>query len=189
LAGSEIAGKIEAADADADEAQRGVAGGGRHAADLAVSAFVKLEGDPGVGDILAEADGRIAGRPGGVRFENPGAGGKGAAALNFHSGGEAAEGLGGGPALDLNLVAPPVGIARIEEAVVQGALVTEEEKTLGVKIEPADRIHAGGKSEFRERPLAGMIRRELGEDSVGFVKGEKHAAAGAGGRCQYDVAA
>ena len=75
-------GEAEIADADAEEAEGGVADGGGHAADLAVFAFDEFEADPAVGHAFPKADGRDAGRDFGLGFEQPGATGEGFVALD-----------------------------------------------------------------------------------------------------------
>ena len=61
-------------------------------------------------------------------------------------------------------------VPRIQETVVQSALVTEQQKPLGIHIETPEWVNFLGKAEFRKSPLSRLIRRELAEDSVGFVE-------------------
>ncbi len=53
---------MEVADGDSQEAEGRVAGGGGHFTDLAVAAFVEGEFEPAGRDVLANADGGVAGR-------------------------------------------------------------------------------------------------------------------------------
>ena len=73
VAGSQCErGQCKRADADAEEAERGVADSGGHAADLAVFAFGEFDGDPGVGNVFAKADRWIARREIGRCIEKSG---------------------------------------------------------------------------------------------------------------------
>jgi hypothetical protein len=84
------------------------------------------------------------------------------------------QGLVGRDAFDLGPISTLMTPLRVEKASVEAWFVREEEQSLGIGIEPSDGIDVLGKSEFRERPVRGAVGRELGEDSVGLVKGEKH---------------
>lgn len=68
----------------------------------------------------------------------------------------------------------PIGagmrIFRIEEFGVQSGFVGKEEKSFAVAIESSERIDILRQSEFGQRALSGMVRRELREDAVGFVE-------------------
>ena len=108
--------EFEAADADAEEAEGGMADGGGHAADLAVLAFEQFQGDPAGGHGLAEADGRVARGNLRLRIEDPGAAGQGLAALKDESLAELEQGVRRGDAFDLDPVFALVGVARVEQS-------------------------------------------------------------------------
>ena len=59
--------EIELADADADEAERGVSDAGGHFADLVVFSLHEREGNPAVGNVFAKANRRVARRHEGLR--------------------------------------------------------------------------------------------------------------------------
>lgn len=73
----------EGADALADEAQGGVAGGGSHTADLTVLALAEFESDPGIDDLLADADGWVTVGKIGCLFQKLGPAGEAAVVLDF----------------------------------------------------------------------------------------------------------
>jgi hypothetical protein len=52
--------EADGADGYSDEAQRGVADGGGHSADLAVPSFSEGEFEPGFGDAFADSDGWVS---------------------------------------------------------------------------------------------------------------------------------
>jgi len=161
----------ESADADADQAERGMAEGGGEAADLAVLAFHQFEAQPAGGHGLAQADRRGAGRDFRLRLEHPRAAGQGFSTLNDDSLSEEAEGVGGRDALDLGPILALVGVARMEQALVQSALIAEQEQALGVGVEPPDGIDPFRETEFRQRAAVRTIGSEPGEDAVWFVEG------------------
>jgi hypothetical protein len=167
----------EGANADADQAERGVADGGGHAADLAVFAFGEFEGEPGVGNVFADANRWVALREVRRCIEKVGTAGERAVfAERDTAGGKAGEGVGRRDAFDLGEVFPRVGVAWVEEAVDEGAFVGEEEKALAIGVETADGVDARREVEGGERaPLRAGLGGELGEDAVGFVEGEEHA--------------
>ena len=65
--------------------------------------------------------------------------------------------------------------ARIEQPRVQGRLVGEQQQTLGVRVESAERIHALRKPELRERVVPAVTGAEAGHDAVGLVECDQHA--------------
>jgi hypothetical protein len=188
VAGCECeSGECERTDADAEQAERGVADGSGHAADLAVFAFGEFEGDPGVGDVFAETDRWIAWREIGRCIEKPGTAGERAVfAERDAAGGEAIDGIGARDAFDLSVVFARVRMAWVEKAIDEGAFVGEEEQAFAIGIEAADGIDARREAELGEcAPCGAGLRGELREDAVGFVEGEEHAGEGAAGMRRF----
>ena len=113
-AGGEIT-KGKVTDAGAEQAERGVANGGGHAADLAIFSLREFEGEPGVGDGFSHADGRVARSDGGNGIEEVRAAGQGAVIVDRDAAaGETGEGIRGRGAFDLGPVFAAVGVAGIE---------------------------------------------------------------------------
>jgi hypothetical protein len=179
LAGGKIA-EGEISDAGAEQAERGVADGGGHTADLAVSSLDEFEGEPGVGDGFSHADGRDARGDDGSRIEEARATGQRAVIVDRDAAtGESGEGLGGGRAFDLGPVFAAVGVARIEEAGVEAGLVAEKEEAFAIGVEATEGVDAGREFEVGERaPFRAWLGRELREDAVGFVEREQHVTIG-----------
>src|SRR5262245_34155976 len=100
LAGCE-AGQIKFADADAEQAQGGVADGGGHPADLMVFSLDQRKGDPAIGDVFAEANGRVARGDERLRVEEPGAAGEGLVGADAEAALEWVERFACGDAFDL----------------------------------------------------------------------------------------
>lgn len=171
-------GEEKISDAHPDEAQRGMADGGGHAAHLAIFPFGELEGEPAIGDSLAKADRWTTRGECGRRIEEACATRQGLeisevdlAAL------EARERDGSGNALDLCPILPTVSMLGIKEAGVEAGFVAEEEETLTVGVEPAERINVFGQTEVCEgAPLRAGLGCKLREDAVRFVEGEEHRA-------------
>ena len=67
-----------------------------------------------------------------------------------------------------------MGIFRIEQSSVKAGFVAEEEKALGVGIEPAQRIDIFRKSKLGQGPVGRAVGRELGENSIRLMEGEEH---------------
>lgn len=148
--------------------------GGGHAADLPIFAFQQFQSDPAGRDGFAEADGRIARRDLRLRIENPGAARQGVSALNGQTAFEALQGFSGRNSFDLGPILTLVGMARVQEASVQLRFVAQEQEAFRIGVETADGIHALGKPELGQSAVGRTIRRELGEDAVGFVECEEH---------------
>lgn len=185
MAGGEFAeGKITRA--HTDEAERWMADGCGHATNLTVFSFDEFEGEPRVGDIFPDADGRNPRGDGRGGLKQAGAtreraiGVEGDAAM-----GEVSESVGGGLAFDLGPVFAAVGVLGIEQAVVQPGLIAEQEQAFGVGIEATEGIDAAGQVEVGEgAPTRPGLGSELREDAVGFVESEKHAVAKEGSGVQ-----
>jgi hypothetical protein len=65
----------------------------------------------------------------------------------------------------------------MEQALVERSFVRQQQKALGVGIEPADWVHTRRQTESGERPMACVVGLELGQDAVRLVKREEHAPA------------
>ena len=179
LAGGEIP-KGKVADAGAEQAERGVANGGGHAADLAIFSLREFKGEPGVGDGFSHADGRDARSDDGSGIEEVRAAGQGAVIVDRDAAaGEAGEGIRGRGSFDLRPVFAAVGVAGIEQPGVETGFVAEKEEALAVGVEAAEGVDAGGEGEVGERaPFRAGLGRELREDAVGFVEREQHGTIG-----------
>ena len=161
MAGRKIA-QLQVAHAAADEAQGGVANGGGHAPHLAVFSLGQLDVQPSGGNGTADADGWIAGRDLRGGIEHAHLARAGPVALDGKAAtGEAVESGLVRNAFDLDEIAPPVAMGGIEQQVVEAGFVAEKQKPLGIEVQPAKRIDPGGKIEFGEGPLAGLIGGEL----------------------------
>jgi NADPH:quinone reductase-like Zn-dependent oxidoreductase len=74
---------------------------------------------------------------------------------------------------------------RVEEAVVEGGFVAEEQEALGIGIETPEGVDGARDGEIGEGAPAGAgLGGELREDAVGLVEGDDHAVAVAGGLCR-----
>lgn len=147
-----------------------------HASDLAVLALDQFEREPGIGDIFAETNGRVARRDVRRRVEQPGAAGESAIIAEIDpAAGELLQGPGGRDAFHLRPVFAAVGALRIEQPGVQAGLVAEQEQAFRIGIEPAERIDRARQSEVRERaPTGAGLGGELREDAVWLVKSDEH---------------
>ena len=152
-----------------------MAHGGSHFSDLPVFSFCQLEADPGIGNAFTKTNRRIPGGQGGLGFQKPGPAWKGFAFLNEQSLGKFFQGIGGRDSFDLSPIGPGVALFRIEQPTVQAGLITEEKKSFGVRIQPAEGIDVFRKAELGEGLVRGAIRGELGKNPVGFVKGQEHS--------------
>ena len=73
-------------------------------------------------------------------------------------------------ALHLHPIRPRVSLLGIKKPVVETRLIAQQQQPLGVHIKPADRIHPFRKTEIRQGFLTRLIRCELAEDTIRFVK-------------------
>ncbi len=158
---------MEVSDGYSEEAEGWVAGRGGHFADLAVAAFVQGEFDPAGRDVLTVADGRIARRKVGVDALGPSW--ESFAAFYDNAGAELLQGGFSDFAFDLGPVGAGMGVFGVEKFGVQAGFVGEKKKAFAVAVKAAEGVDAGGKLEFGQGALSGVVRRELREDAVGFV--------------------
>jgi len=152
-----------------------MAGGGGHAADLAVFALGQFEGEPGVGDGFADANGRVAGRQGRRRIKPAGARGQRGVITDADAAGKLSERGIVGNAFDLHPVFAAVGVFGVEETGVETRFVGEKEEAFGVGVEATERVDVFGEVEVGERAPGGAgFGGELGKHAVGLVEGEEH---------------
>lgn len=71
---------------------------------------------------------------------------------------------------DLRPVFAFVRVARMKQALIQASLITQQQQTFRIRIEPANRIDVLRKTKFRERAMRGAVRRELRENAMRFVE-------------------
>ena len=167
--------KLQFPDFRPDEAEGGMAHGSSHFSDLPVFSFCQLENDPGIGNAFSKTNRGIPGGQGGLGFQKPGPAWKGFASLDEQSLGKFFQGIGRWDSFDLGPIGPGVALFRIEQPTVQAGLITEEKKSFGVRIQPAEGIDVFGKAELGEGSVRGPIQGELGKHPVGFVKGQEHS--------------
>lgn len=158
---------MELADGYADEAEGREADGCGHFADLAIASFMQDEFNPSGGNTFPSTNGRIARWD--VGMDLFGFGGKGFTSFDDHAGAQSLQRAFGHLAFDLRPVSPCVGVFWVEEFGIETGFVGEKKKSFAVAVEATERIHVFRESEFGQRALSGMIRRELGEDAEGFV--------------------
>ncbi len=113
VAGGEVWGKVELADSYSEEAKSWEADSGGHFADLAVAAFVEGEFEPAGWDVLAVADGRVAGSK--VRLDALGSSWESFAAFYDNAGAELLQGGFGDYTFDLGPVGAGMDVFWIEK--------------------------------------------------------------------------
>jgi hypothetical protein len=69
-----------------------------------------------------------------------------------------------------------MAMERIEQTRVQSRLIAQQKQSFRIVIESSDGIDGGRKTEFRERPVPGLLGSELGEHTVWFVKCDEHVS-------------
>ena len=70
---------------------------------------------------------------------------------------------------NLRPIGAGVGVFRIEESGVQSGFVGKKKKPFAVAVEASEWVDILRQSEFGQRALSGMVRRELRKNAVGFV--------------------
>lgn len=84
--------------------------------------------------------------------------------------------IGRWPPFDLCPILARVRVTRMEQRVVERGFVRQQQQAFRIGIEAADWVHVAWKSEFGERAMRRILRREAGEDAVRFVKRQDHGA-------------
>ncbi|GAB4352608.1 MAG: hypothetical protein Kow0073_08400 [Immundisolibacter sp.] len=131
------------ADADTDQAQRGVADGSGHASHLAVAAFGDDQLQPGGGNVTAFADRRLARPQPRWRCDAACLCRAGEAVLEAHAAAQRAErGL-----VWLAFHLRQVGLGQLEggvgDALLQAAVAGQQQQALGVAVQPSGRVQPG----------------------------------------------
>ncbi len=135
---------------------------GRHPPDLAVPAFDEFEDDPPVGDGLPESDGRVAGGDDRLGIGQPGTAREGPVALNHDTSRKRFELFGAGDSLDLNPIPSGMSLSGFEESGGPAGFVAQEQKPLGIRVEPPDRVDPWRRTAGRQGAVARSVRSELG---------------------------
>src|SRR4051812_18715560 len=125
----------------ANEAQRGKADQGRHAADLVVLAFGELERDPAIRDRLSRADRWIARRNVRLRIENPGFARLCLIVPHLHSRNQMSHGFGGRDSFNLRPITSTVTVLGIEQLKGERPFIAEQEQALGFCVQPPHSVH------------------------------------------------
>ena len=159
------------ADGDADEAQGGMSGGGRHASHLTVAAFSEDYFEPRGGDKPSESDRWYTGLDVRLRIGQSHFAGAATAIREARSGAQRLQCRRARRAFDLGPIGSRVTKPRAKEALNEWAIVRQNKEAFAIRIEATGGIHVGWKSEFRERALSGGAG-ELAQHAVWFVKRE-----------------
>jgi len=149
----------------------------RHAANLAVAAFLQRQFQPAVRNIPPDADRWLA-RPQCRRLDATCAGGPGHAVTQLHAASQGFEGGGIWQSFDLGPVTLGRAVPRIAETRLQCAVVGQEHQALAVVIQAAGRVdgrHRDEVSQHRSRTR----RAELADDIAGLVE-EQQSCRGRG---------
>jgi hypothetical protein len=62
----------------------------------------------------------------------------------------------------------------VKEPGVESRFIAQEEQPLGIRVEPANGINAGGEGKPGQGAVARGVRSELGQDAVRFVEFDEH---------------
>ena len=147
----------EGTDGVADEPQGGMPDGGRHLPHLAVAPLGEPQGDPGVGHVLADADGRIPRRePRAFRNGSARAGKVRLPSMTRPRAGRPGRGIG--DALHLHPVDLLQAGGRRGEPVHEGPVVGEQQQAFAVPIQPPGRVDPGHGDEVLEAGAAPGVR-------------------------------
>lgn len=148
---------------------------GGHAADLAVFAFHELEREPGVGNVFAKANRRVARRQRGWWLETSNVARARGVVADPDAAFEFRESAGIGNVLDLCPVFAAMPAVGVEQSGIEARFVAQEEQAFGVGVEAPERINVFRERELGERaPARSGLGSELRKDTVGFMKGEEH---------------
>ena len=80
------------------------------------------------------------------------------------------QGVFGHLPVHLGPVSAGVGVLGIEQFGVQSGFIGKKKESFTVAVEAAEGVNVFGETEFGQGALSGVVRRELGEDAVGFVQ-------------------
>ena len=108
-------------------------------------------------------------------------------AMDFNTPFQGSQFFGFRHALDLDPVFPLMRLSRMEQALVQARLVAEKQQSFGVGVKPAYGINRRRKAKITQRPIRRTVWSELGEDTIGFVKCQEHAAQTQGWTCTRNM--
>ena len=67
-----------------------------------------------------------------------------------------------------------MGVFRVEQAGVEPGFVAEKEEAFRIRIKSTKRVNIFWESKLSQGAVGGAIWRELGNHSIGFMKGEEH---------------
>ncbi len=141
-----------------------MADGGRHTANLAVSAFAKNQAKPRRGHILAEPD-RHGPGPEAGRFLNEFDIDRFAWSVRqMDPATKCVERFFGWNPFDLGEISFRMVVARVGQAVREGAIVGDEKQALAVEVKAADRVNSGDLDVISQSRSALGVRKP-GEDA------------------------
>src|SRR3954463_12787460 len=129
----------------------------RHFSDLPVFAFHQLHGQPTGGNRFAEANRRFARGQLRLRLNDPGDARQSFFALNEQPVLHSPEGIAAWDPLDLRVILALVSMARMKQSFVQLWFVAQQQKPLGIRIQPAYGINLLPKIELPERAISRSV--------------------------------
>ena len=68
-----------------------------------------------------------------------------------------------------------MGVFRVEQAGVEPGFVAEKKEAFRIRIKSTKGVNIFWKSKLSQGAVGGAIWRELGNHSIGFMKGEEHS--------------
>lgn len=161
--------KLEFADGNSHQTQRGMSDGGSHAPHLPVTSFVERDFDPCRGYALTETNRWFAWRKIRLALKQMNLCGSRAIALDRNSLAQPAQLILARYSFYLNPVSAWVFKLRITEAVLQHAIIGQKYEPLTVMIQPADGVDVSDGNEVSKSfPLA----RKLANDPIGFIEND-----------------
>ena len=152
LAGCQVA-KLDRADGNSHQAQRGETDGRGHSPDLAVASLAKSQPEPGGGHVFAEADWHRTVGQGGSGFQQLNLGRARRSISEDNTTTQRFQGCRTGNSLHLHKVGSGVLESRVGQAMGQGTVVGEQKQPFAITIEPANRVNPGNSQMILERAL------------------------------------